>query len=161
MSQKCFHRRNHRLKKMSSQVRSHWGQGEVKYVDKLGWGESSSGEASEIFKLGFEGSRQGTSLIYGCTWGNHFCTEEIGLSSSPSPSSYISPHAVRKNSLVVNVCYFRRHSVLLADVPNAWALLQIFEERVGAMSANLPWNGLGRGGYRCRPTDLQISRDYC
>lgn len=48
-----------------------------------------------------------------------FCTEEIRLSSSPSPSSYISPYAVRKNSLVVNVCYFRRHSVLLADVPNA------------------------------------------
>lgn len=50
--------------------------------------------------------------------------EEMLLSSLPS--SNISPHIVRRNNLVIDVCGFGRHSVLLAHIPNAW--IQIFLE---------------------------------
>lgn len=48
-------------------------------------------------------------------------TEEIGSQSSPSLPLRLFLHAVGKNSLVVDVCGFRRHSVLLADVPHTQA----------------------------------------
>lgn len=48
-------------------------------------------------------------------------TEEIRSQSSPSTPLHPFPHAVGKNSLVVDICGFGRHSVLFADIPHARA----------------------------------------
>lgn len=72
----------------------------------------------ETFKLGSKGLDMALPLSVAVPEAITPSAEEMLLSTS-LPLSHISPHAIRKNSLVIHVFVFRRPSVLLVHVPNA------------------------------------------
>lgn len=74
-------------------------------------------QVQETFKLGSKGLDMVLTLSVAVPEAITPSAEEMLLPTS-LPLSYISPHAIRKNSLVIHGFVFRRPSVLLVHVPN-------------------------------------------
>ena len=72
--------------------------------------------AQETFRLSSKGLDRVLPLSVAVPEAITPSAEEMPLSTS-LPLSHVSPHAVRKNSLVIDVCGFRRPSDLLVHVP--------------------------------------------
>lgn len=153
---KVFSEKKAEIQKMSAQVRTQWGQGEGEICREIGPGRVAvaMAQARETIRLDSKGLDMALPLSVAAPEAITPSAEEMLLSTS-LPLSHISPHTMRKNSLVIDVCGFRRPSVLLVHVPNAW--IQIFWEFLGSKGANPPWNGLGRVGPGLDQTHLLSS----